>query len=214
MSLPLNGFNKVAGIYDALARIVFGKALRVSQRLFLTDIPPDGNVLMLGGGTGGQLRALLEINHSCRVWYIEASSAMLDRAEKQLDRTQRERVHFVHGTEAFIPVNVVYDAVITGFFLDLFTDQALAGVIAKCSSALKREGLWLVTDFVDNGKWWQKKLLSLMYAFFRITCGIEAQRLPLWQKAMEHHGYSEIKSKLNYSAFIKSSLLQKGLINV
>jgi ubiquinone/menaquinone biosynthesis C-methylase UbiE len=214
MSRSVNGFNRVALIYDMLAHIVFGRALWAAQHAFLPAIPPASNVLMLGGGTGRQLRALLEINHACCVWYIEASSAMLNQAKRALKSEQQQRVHFVHGTEANIPGDVVYDVVITSFFLDLFTDRALEDVMAKGDGALRTGGLWLVTDFVDSGKWWQKRLLDVMYAFFRITCNVEAKQLPSWQQIFERYRYSEIRSRLSYGTFIKSLLLRKGRISV
>ncbi len=111
----LNGFDAVAGIYDGLARLVYGKSLHAAQAQFLPVIPSDAKVLIIGGGTGWLLHELLLLNTGCQVWYVEASAKMIVAAQKKIGNDAR--VHFIHGTEAAIPEEVVFDVVITNFFL-------------------------------------------------------------------------------------------------
>lgn len=205
----LNSFNKVAGIYDALARVVFGKSLDKAQRFYLESIPPHSKVLIIGGGTGQLLRVLLDLNPSCEVWYIEASSSMIARSRKKITDAQGNRVHFIHGTQQNIPDGLLYDAVITYFFLDLFTAPALDDVIGSIQPHLQHHVVWLVCDFVNGGKWWQRLLLRMMYLFFRVTCSLDTRRLPPWQLKLSIHGLVEVKAASFFGSFIRSAVLVK-----
>jgi tRNA (cmo5U34)-methyltransferase len=204
----LDRFNKVARIYDTLAQIVFGKRLDEAQRFYLESIPAHSKVLIIGGGTGGLLRVLLDLNPSCEVWYLEASSSMIAQARRKMGEAQASRVHFIHGTEQNIP-DGLYDAVITHFFLDLFSAAALDEVIATIQGHLRHDAVWLVCDFVDRGKWWQRMLLRVMYLFFRIVCSLDARRLPPWELKLSLHGFAEVNAASFFGSFIRSAVMMK-----
>jgi tRNA (cmo5U34)-methyltransferase len=207
----LNRFNQIASVYDILTRMVFGKSIRNAQVRFLDCIPPHGNVLVLGGGTGWLLHALLSINPSCRVWYIEASSSMIEKTRRKIGQAQQGRVHFIHGTENAIPRGMRYDAVITYFFLDLFTAPSLDDVIGKVQAHLKPRAVWLASDFVDREKWWQKALLRMMYLFFRLTCSLETKQLPPWEARLTFHELEEVETEYFFGSFIKSVMLRNRM---
>ena len=205
--MTLNGFDRIAFIYDFLARLVFGKSIINSQKFFLNKIENHHNVLILGGGSGWLLAELLTIRPGCVVWYIEASEKMIGLSRKRVNSDAS--VHFIHGTEANIPPSIKYDAVISNFYLDLFTDEQLKEVIDKIISSLNAGSQWIVTDFVESNKRWQKLLLKLMYHFFRITCHIGSQKLPQWNKTILASGVNKTKSEVFYDGFIETALYQR-----
>jgi tRNA (cmo5U34)-methyltransferase len=205
MNSQLNRFNWISGIYDSLTRIIFGKSFREAQIVFLRDIHPNASVLILGGGTGWILKALLEINPGCEVQYIEASSKMLERSRRQISSTDSARVKFILGTEKDIDPAMKFDAVITNFFLDLFS-HSLTNVIQRIRLSLARDAIWIVTDFVDGGKRWHGWMLRMMYGFFRITTGIEATQLPHYEKQVLATGIKKSKEKFFFGSFIKSAV--------
>jgi ubiquinone/menaquinone biosynthesis C-methylase UbiE len=204
--VKLNGFDRIAFIYDFLAKLVFNNSIVNSQKYFLNKIQDYSKVLILGGGSGQLLVELLKLKPNCEVCYVEASERMIVLSKNKIKRTSM--VHFIHGTEEDISRSIEYDALITNFYLDLFTEYQLADIIVKLQSAMKPEAQWIVTDFVSNNKWWQETMLKVMYWFFRITCDIESQQLPEWDKAVEKIGVKEIESKTFYRSFIKTSLYQ------
>jgi tRNA (cmo5U34)-methyltransferase len=206
MNSSLNRFNSLAWIYDTLARVIFGKSIKNAQVCYLKEIPKGCNVLILGGGTGWIIRKLLQINPGVNIWYIEASSAMIQRARKKVAKFHKDRIHFIHGTEDSVPTEINYNAVITPFFLDLFSMTSLKEVIRKIRKTLTPDALWLATDFVDNHKWWQRVALRLMYLFFRIICGIESKELPAWENVLRESGCEELKSNYFFNTFIKATL--------
>ncbi len=205
----INQFNRVAGSYDLLGRLVFGNTLQKAQLVYLSLVPAEANVLILGGGTGQVLKYLLSVNSSCRVWYIEASSSMIKSATKNIrEMNNTMRVNFIHGTHDSIPGDIRFDVVIANFFLDLFSHR-LNTVIRKIKDALQPNGDLLITDFVDGGKVWQKVMLSSMYLFFNTTCKIEAKALPAWQRALRDSGFAEAESIVFYKGFIKTVRLRR-----
>jgi len=207
----LNSFDRIAFIYDFLAKLVFGKSLINSQKYFLDKIGDGSKVLILGGGSGWLLAELLKIKSNCEVWYTDASEKMILFSKSKIETGYI--VHFIHGTEQDIPLSIKYDVVITNFYLDLFTDHQLADVVIKIQSSLESGAHWIITDFVNNRKWWQRMMLKIMYWFFRITCGLESRQLPEWNKAMENAGVKEIESKYFYKGFIKTAFFRVDLFS-
>ncbi len=200
-SNSFNGFDLLASVYDPLAWLVYGRSIRDAQTCFLNRIPSQAKVLILGGGTGWLLTELHRVKTDCEVWYIESSAKMLAMARQH---NSRSNIHFIHGTIKEMP-HAGFDVVITYFFLDLFSAPTLRKMIPFIFSASKPSVLWLVTDFVDRGKWWQQALLKVMYLFFRLICRIEAERLPAWDKTILQSGLKRIGTNHFYGGFIESA---------
>jgi ubiquinone/menaquinone biosynthesis C-methylase UbiE len=210
MTDRLDRFNWIAPHYDAISRLVFGKAIFHSQLWALKSLPPGSAILVLGGGSGEILPALVRMNPSCTVWFVEASSKMLSLAGAVLTAEKKKNITFIHGTEKAIPPHLAFDVVITNFLLDLFPD-AEAGILCReLIQKIDPQGLWFVTDFSDDGKWWQRILLWTMYRFFVVTCKIRAVRLPAWEDHLRSVGLIERESKRFYGGFIKSIVYQRG----
>ncbi len=198
------GFDRISSVYDVLVRLVFGKSIVRAQRKFLNRIEDSSTVLILGGGTGRIVVDLLKTKPSCKVWYIDVSSKMIERSKNKIKNS--EQVHFICGTENNIPPEIKFDAVITNFYLDMFSDHSLKVVVNKITISLKQNARWIATDFVDEKKWWQQLMIGIMYTFFRVVCGIEAKQLPKWNSIICESGFNEIESCSSHKGFIKSIL--------
>ena len=201
--MKANNFDGIAFIYDRLAKLIFGKSIIKSQRHFLTKIPDKATILILGGGTGWILQEITKIKPNVEIIFIDASARMIEVA--QLKSTGKN-IRFIQGTENHIP-DQQFDVVITNFYLDLFREESLSGVIFKVKSSLAPRAIWIATDFV-NQRPWHKTTLKLMYLFFLITCNIEAKQLPDWNKALNHIGGKKIESKFFYRNFIEATVFQ------
>ncbi|HCW08697.1 MAG TPA: hypothetical protein DGG95_15165 [Cytophagales bacterium] len=200
-----NDFDKIAAVYDWLARFVFGKNIIHAQKFFLNKISDGATVLILGGGTGEILAEIVKNKNGIQVCYVELSPEMISIAKKKFD--SNHQIQFIEGTENNIPSDKKFDVVITNFYLDLFSNQSLKFVLEKIKKSTTTQALWLVTDFV-NDRLWHRAMLKMMYLFFRITCNIEATNLPNWRNEMIKLGGIEIDSKFFYGKFIKSSVFQ------
>lgn len=207
----LNGFNRIAPWYDFLKRIVFGSSILRSQLHFLSTLPQSGTVLVLGGGSGELLPPLLRDRGNLHVVYVEASSAMLTRAREKISPAALDKVEFIHGTHDSMPTGVLFDGVVTAFFLDLFEEAELNGVCERIAGQLKENGVWLVSDFVDQGKWWQRVMLWIMYRFFVLTARISATKLPAWEQHLETHGFRQVAIAQYYGGFIRTAVCKKAV---
>jgi trans-aconitate methyltransferase len=210
MSKPLDDFDWLANYYDSLTGLVFGNALKHSERHFLHLLPQRSTVLIIGGGTGQVLRHIFSRDPTCRVWFIEASGKMLSHAMRNVPPQHTDQVQFMHGTEASIDRDLKFDVIITNFYLDLYPDKELLDVCTILNEKLNENGLWLASDFTDGGKWWQRLMLSVMYRFFVSTCRITARRLPDWEKVFDHIDLTRLDEAFFYHGFIKCAVFKKS----
>lgn len=202
--MKLNGFNKIASVYDRLAKTVYGNSIIDAQKYFLDKITGHSKILILGGGTGWILQEIFEHKPDVEIYYIEASSKMILLAKEKIDD---KKIHFIHGTENDIPQQIRFDVVITNFYLDLFSDDSIQSVLQKIKTSLSPKAQWIVTDFV-NEKNWQRFLLKVMYIFFRLASNIESKKLADWENKILTVGGKEIGSKKFYKGFINTKLFQ------
>ena len=200
------GFDNVAWIYDFLASIVFGNALRKAQYHYLNEIRDQDKVLIIGGGTGHILKAIEQRSIQCSIDYVEASEKMLQKAMK---RKHNLSVNFIHGIEQTI-VEKEYDVIITAFFLDCFKEERLVKVIEKLGATLVKGGKWLLTDFSlsENAHFLKKGLVKVMYLFFKVSCGLEANKL-LDFTACFKKNFQVLKSTTFYHQMLFSTVYKK-----
>ncbi len=202
----LDRFNRIAPIYDRLATLVFGNAILQSQMENLELIPPHANVLVLGGGSGKWLNDLLVLNENCSVYFIEASSRMLERAKNNSNYV--DRVTFIHGTQNDIPA-IEFDVVITHFFLDMFSRAELEHFITQLKAILKPKGLWLVADFEETSLW-HKILLNVMYSFFNLMGAMDERSLVKWNSVLRSKSFECVRSTSLFGDFIHSRIYTNG----
>lgn len=197
------GFDRLAPMYDALARMVIGSGIRKSQLHYLNYLTATNKLLILGGGTGWILPFILEMNPALQIDYIDVSPKMIALAK---GRVMDSRVRFIVGTEENIP-DTDYDCVITNFYLDLFDDAKLESVVLRIKNSIQPDASWIATDFVSE-KFWHKGLLIVMYQFFRITTGLQTLKPPSWEQGLRMAGGVELEMRKYSRGFIKSTVLR------
>ena len=200
----MNGFDRLAPVYDKLVGLVFGKGIKRAQRRFLDEVAPLSRVLILGGGTGWLLAELVSAKPDCKVTYIDASKKMIDMANKEVSG-YGQNVSFIQGTEKEIPAASSYDVIITHFYLDLFDENSCREVCALIRRHCRPGSLWLACDFI-NQSWWHSIMLKIMYIFFRWVTGLRTARLPDWRTQISDVGFIEIGVQYYSGSFICSSL--------
>jgi ubiquinone/menaquinone biosynthesis C-methylase UbiE len=201
----LNSFDSVAGVYDTLAKLVYGKSIRQAQLYYLDQLRESSNILIIGGGTGWILRSLLEVNANATIWYVEASAKMLEMAKRR-NLIPGATINFVHATEDSLPETPVFDAVIANFYFDLFDDERLPKILGTISRCLIPGATLLVADFNAPVFWWQRLLVRVMYGFFRVVSGLHTSDLPRWPFFLEQANFRLLKTRTFYRGFIQSSV--------
>ena len=211
---PAANFDPLVRSYRALERIAFGGDLEGARFAFLDRLADCHSILILGEGDGRCLAQLLSVAPNARVHCLDASPAMLDRAETRISGTgTRERVTFECANALdFNFASATYDAVVTLFFLDCFTTEQATGLVAKISLALKPGARWLFADFVlpDSGLARTRARLWLagLYLFFRWQTGLRTRELPPSEALSEAAGFQRSESKTFQWGLLRSTIFQ------
>lgn len=203
-------FNIVARPYDFISRLVFGNSLVEAQVRSLHVIRPDSHILIIGGGTGWILEEITKIHSSgLKISYVENSSAMIDLSEKR--NWRQNTVAFFHQPIQDFHTDKPFDVIITPFFFDLFKQDEIGFMFSGLDKKLKKNGLWLYTDFIPGkyqNRLWQKILLKTMYSFFGHISNVEAKELVDMDFYFKEN-YSKTSEQWFYRKFIRSIVYQK-----
>lgn len=187
-------FDRVAGIYDSLARIVFGCKWETIQTLAAPALNEKESILILGGGTGAILEEL-----TCEsVTYVELSSKMLEQAKR---RSSKSNVTFYQADFLEWNTDLQFDAVYCPFFLDCFDQKRLDQVVSKIKGLLTPEGELHVLDF-QKGNWYQQVITSMMILFFRATVNLKARSLLRIPTVISSSGFGELRSETLMSGWV------------
>jgi ubiquinone/menaquinone biosynthesis C-methylase UbiE len=201
-------FNNSAWFYDRLSRLVYGKALINAQLYLINYIKPHSKILIVGGGTGWILEELTKLHPSgLDIIYVEVAADMMALSRKR--NTGDNHTTFIQGAVEILNLQPDFDAIITPFLFDNFTEQTLKTVFTHLHHSLKPGSQWLNADFQLTGKWWQQFLLKSMFVFFRIVCGIEANKLPGIEAHFNLSGYGVVGEKTFYNDFIVARVYGK-----
>lgn len=208
----LNNYDRVAGLYDRLSRLVFGKAIILAQRSLLPLMTAPARVLIVGGGTGWILEEIAgNYPSGLAIDYVEISAKMLDLA-KMRDFKQNQ-VAFIHSAIEDYAAQAEYDVVMTPFLFDNFSHTRAQEIFLKLDSLLKTGALWLFTDFHINkgiSRIWQKALLRSMYVFFKNISHVEADQLPDMPLLFKDRSYKLTFESYHFSRFIRSAAYRKS----
>lgn len=207
--MPHANYDAIAGLYDPLARLVFGKAIVRSQVFLLHHIPAGASVLIVGGGTGWILEELAFIHPSgLHICYVEVSRKMTALARSR--NAGQNKVLFVEKAIQEVALSTSFDVVITPFVLDNFDESSVQQVVAKLHHSLSRGGYWLFADFqVHKNSVYQRLLLRIMYLFFRLSSNLRTSRLSDTTQLFHRYRYKAIFEQTFFHSFIKSIVYQK-----
>ncbi|MCW3128352.1 MAG: Methyltransferase type 12 [Bacteroidetes bacterium] len=202
-------YDSIAGSYDFLSRLVFGRSLVDAQLCLLPYIPAGSRILVAGGGTGWILESIADIYpDGLHIDYVDSSERMLTIAMKR--NYKGNTVSFIHQPIENYSASPLYDVIITPFLFDNFTEEKAHTVFLKLNDLLRSNGLWLYTDYVSTvqGPFWQKLLLWTMYFFFRMVSHVEAKRMTEMSKYFGQSYKVEFETS-HYSGFISSIAYRK-----
>ncbi|PRY16532.1 methyltransferase family protein [Pontibacter ummariensis] len=216
-ALPDSGFDRVAFFYDPLARLVYGNSLEQVQLALLPYLPPQGRVLVIGGGSGWILEQLLRTQKLLDILYLDAAPAMVRRAQqryRQFRGSHQSQVSFRIGTEQALQPQEQFDAIITPFLLDLFPPRRLHRLMATLANALPPHGLWLFADFwplKQPPPTWQQFLIWGMYTFFGALSNVKASELPDYSTHFKALGFQEKQSFAFFKGMIQAKVFSREL---
>lgn len=212
------GFDRLSRCYGPLTRLFPGDGIAASQRAFLRDVCGCSRALVIGGGSGRFVNDLLAAGFVGHVLNIDLSRGMLERTRRRLGRRAPQalsRVECRLGDVSSLRPSERFDLICTHCFLDLFEESRLRRVIDRLDESLAPDGLWWCSDFtppaggpVRRGA--QRLTLSALYTFFRMTCSIDARRLPPIEDELGRLGYEVVQRREFSAGWLWSGLFRRG----
>jgi SAM-dependent methyltransferase len=210
-------FDAVAPWYRTLETIAFGNDLQRARVACLGEIRSPHRALIVGEGNGRFLCELVRRHPGVEVDCVDASPQMLELARQQIERaspTDVPRVRYLQRDIAsWSPPQNEFDLIVTHFFLDCFSQDRVAEIVARLSNAAAKNAAWLLADFrIPAGRfarWRAGLLLAAMYRFFRFTAGIEAQKLVDPSPFLRAEGFTLARQNLLRLGMVKSELWRK-----
>ncbi|NQV52080.1 MAG: class I SAM-dependent methyltransferase [Flavobacteriales bacterium] len=210
------GFNRIAPIYDASVRFVFGSAIDQLQNDVIGSLKPSLNTLIVGGGTGKILRTCMDRALAKHYTYAELSSAMIVRAKRRLSATELEQVTFTDN--GFKKEAAFYDLIILPFVLDCFGTAQLKQFLAEMKPYLSKGGKVLLIDFnQEEGtpylrSIWKELFIRFLYQFFRRFTHIKASRLAPFHAMMSNAGFEKVQETYRYNGWIQAIIWSEAPI--
>lgn len=195
-------FDRLAPHYRWMEAVLAGELLQQCRTCWLAEVRPARRVLLAGEGNGRMLEACAVALPECEFTVLDRSDAMLKQARRRWEKSRRKQ------KITFQPADLrdwrfheeKFDLIVTNFFLDCFTPEELAAVIANLGEATANQAQWLVTDFCVPASGWQRfralAVLNLAYAFFRTTTNISANRIISPDANLRAAGFQMLRRKL------------------
>ena len=196
----------------------FGLALEWRRLEFLPRLKRAKKILLLGEGDGRFLAALLRINPTAEIDYVDGSRKMLVLAERRARKAAENapRVYF-HRSEVLTWLQsrnpAGYDAICTHFFLDCFTQEQLEPLIREIACHAAPEACWVVSEFryPDAGlaREWGSACIGMLYGFFRLCTGLRVSRLPEHDRGIAAAGFRRTQQVVAGWGILTSELWER-----
>ena len=209
----MSGFDRIARFYDPLERIAAGSILQQARTAHVDALAGRRSILSAGEGHG-RFAALCAAAHpESRLTCVEASGLMIARARRRTGESAN--IEWIHAAlPAWLPRHGAHDALVTCFFLDCFGPGLMPSVVDVLAGGASGRALWLNVDFAipSHGiaRWRASACLTLMHAFFRAACGIDARRLEPVAPHFARHGFRLVDEKHFSAGLVKSTLWHRG----
>ncbi len=204
----------IARAYRWLEYAAFGFALEDARFEFLFHAATARRVLILGEGDGRFLARLLECNRRASITVIDSSARMIDLARQRTPASERSRVQFLNSDLSVLPA-ASFDLVVSHFFLDALDGSQAEAAIANVNAVLAPGSAWLISEFQvpPNGirRLHARLWLRVMYAFFAVTTGLRASKLPPYRDYLARCGFTEIDCRERRFGLIRSQVWRKTI---
>jgi ubiquinone/menaquinone biosynthesis C-methylase UbiE len=198
-------FDPLARLYRYLEFGMFGRALWNRRIAYLRQLRVSQRVLMAGEGDGRFLTTFLKANPHARVDYFDSSAKMLSLA-RQRSIADQDRVRYFQAD--FLEVTqlpATYDAIVTHFFLDCFSEAELERVIAVMARSATADAYWVVSEF--RGRTAGSRLLIRgLYLFFGFTTGLRVREFPSYHPILCARGFRLIDAETSLGGLLTSEL--------
>jgi SAM-dependent methyltransferase len=204
---------RLAPWYRWIEYAAFGGALERRRFAFLPRLADARRVLILGEGDGRTLAGLLKISPIAHFDVVELSPEMIGIAQQRSRSSERVTFHCLDARRATWPAGY-FDALVTCFFLDCFTEDDASRLIQGLADVLAPGGVWLICEFAIPDDGWRRVHAQFwiwtMYRFFRATTGLSTAALPPIERLMREAGLERVEREKTRGGMMVSELWRRG----
>ena len=209
-------FDRLAPHYRWMEWLLAGGKLQRCRTAFIGEIPAPRDVLMMGEGNGRCLIEMLRAFPTARFVCADASARMLECARARVRQAGLgdATIEFIHADAlGWQPPGVRFDLLVTHFFLDCFTAEQLASLLPRLAAAAAPDARWLLADFCEPSsgfaKWRARRILQVMYFFFRRVTRLSALTLTPPDTFLERSGFALCERRLSDWGLLHSDLWRR-----
>jgi ubiquinone/menaquinone biosynthesis C-methylase UbiE len=208
-------FDRLAKWYRFTEFLAFGGDLERTRFEYLARLAGCKDVLLLGEGDGRCAERLALLLPNARITCVDSSLGMIERAARRISEAGAEgRVKFEYADIFEYKPGRKFDAVATFFFLDCFTPEQVASIVARTSSCLRPGATWLFSDFVVPAKGFARTRarfwLKCLYTFFRWETGLPITALPPSEEILVRAGWFRTAYVDRQGGMLRSAVFQRA----
>lgn len=210
------GFDALARHYRWMEFVLAGNKLQRCRMAFLARVAAE-NILLVGEGNGRFLCECRRKFPNARITVVDASVQMLWAARQRLERhgLNFSQVEFIHANALEWKLKpMVFDLIVTHFFLDCFPGDQLKQVVANLASSAAPGALWLLADFqlpaFGLRRCRAQVIHAMMYAFFRAVTGIPARRLTAPDDFLRAFGFALAERRTSECDLLRADLWRRA----
>ncbi len=211
-------FDRLAAHYHWMEKIFAGGLMQNCRTTFLSRTKSCRQALLVGEGTGMFLAELLRLNPRIQVTCVEQCEGMIKQARQRLSREQLDgsQIQFQQMDALhWMPSREKFDLVVTNFFLDCFRAEELQKLVPLLAESTTSGAIWLLADFrvPEQGwrRWRAKAILALLYAFFKLTTALSANRLTPPDSFLTQAGFKLVDRRLVNFGLAHADLWSRGV---
>ncbi|HEX3856513.1 MAG TPA: class I SAM-dependent methyltransferase [Verrucomicrobiae bacterium] len=211
-------FDRLAAHYHWLEKLFAGGLMQRCRTAFLARTKNCRRALLVGEGTGKFLVELLRCNPQIQITCVEHCKGMIKQTRQRLSAEKLDcaRIQFRQMDALdWTPPSEKFDLVVTNFFLDCFRADQLQKLVPLLAESTTTEAVWLLADFREPERGWRrwraKIILAMLYASFKLTTSLFANRLTPPDNFLTVAGFRLIDRRLLNFGFAHADFWQRNI---
>jgi SAM-dependent MidA family methyltransferase len=211
-------FDRLAAHYHWMEKLFAGGLMQRCRTAFLSRTKNCRRALLVGEGTGKFLVELLRVNPQIQITCVEHCEGMIEQTRRRLSAEKLEgvRIQFKQMDALdWTPPSEKFDLVVTNFFLDCFRAKQLQKLVPLLAESATADAVWLLADFrvPESGwrRWRAKIILAMLYAFFKLTTALSANRLTPPDKFLMNAGFTLVDRRFASFGFAHSDFWRRNI---
>lgn len=185
----------------------------VPEKISAKIIPYFGvhkHILVVGGGADNTIIELIRNKKCENITHIDISRVLSSKARLRLQQSgflEKAKVDFIVKDFLSMESEIVFDAIVFPYYLDLFLDFEIEENIRKAKQFLTPKGNIYVIDFSSSTKrsMWQKFKAWGLYTIFQPVTKVSRKSFPNHKILFENCGLDEVQSETFKNGFYKFS---------